>query len=455
MKSKCFLFSLVIIMSGHLYGQASEVESPNVKQWTLQECIDYALDQNIQLRQNKISTLESEIDVKSARASLFPSLSFNSGHNITNRPYQQNSSTVNGTEIITSNNKTTYSGNYGLSANWTVWDGNKKVNNLKKQKLNNQIAELNVEQTENSLQEQITQLFIQILYANESVRINENTVEVSQSTYNRGNDLYREGSISKVDLAQLEAQLSNDKYLLVTSENTLRNYKLQLKQLLELDGTEEMQLILPQISDDEVLKLLPNQADIYQQALAYRPEIESSRLNIENSKLGISIAKAGYLPTINLNASSSSMTNNASELSWSKQIKNGWNNVIGFSLSLPLFDNRQTKSAVQKARLQYDSNQLELINKQKELYQTVEGMYIDALNAQEQYRAAEANQMSYQTSYDLVSEQFNLGMKNTIELLTEKNNLLNAQQQRIQAKYMAILNRALLEFYASGKIEIV
>ena len=216
-----------------------------------------------------------------------------------------------------------------------------------------------------------------------------------------------------------------------------------------------MQLILPQISDDEVLKLLPNQADIYQQALAYRPEIESSRLNIENSKLGISIAKAGYLPTINLNASSSSMTNNASELSWSKQIKNGWNNVIGFSLSLPIFDNRQTKSAVQKARLQYDSNQLELINKQKELYQTVEGMYIDALNAQEQYRAAEANQMSYQTSYDLVSEQFNLGMKNTIELLTEKNNLLNAQQQRIQAKYMAILNRALLEFYASGKIEIV
>ncbi|MBR1719672.1 MAG: TolC family protein, partial [Phocaeicola sp.] len=231
-------------MSGHLYGQASEVESPNVKQWTLQECIDYALDQNIQLRQNKISTLESEIDVKSARASLFPSLSFNSGHNITNRPYQQNSSTVNGTEIITSNNKTTYSGNYGLSANWTVWDGNKKVNNLKQQKLNNQIAELNVEQTENSLQEQITQLFIQILYANESVRINENTVEVSQLTYNRGNDLYIEGSISKVDLAQLEAQLSNDKYQLVTSENALRNYKLQLKQLLELDGTEEMQLIL-------------------------------------------------------------------------------------------------------------------------------------------------------------------------------------------------------------------
>lgn len=456
MKWKLLCLSFVIVLSTNALGQNINTEPINsTKQWTLQSCLEYALEQNIQLQQNRISSMESEIDVQSAKAALFPNLSFNSGHNITNRPYQQNSTTVNGSEIITSNNKTTYSGNYGLSANWTVWDGNKKLNNLKQQKLTNQIADLNVKETANSLQEQIAQLFIQILYANESVQVNKNTVEVSQSTYNRGEELYKEGSISKVDLAQLEAQLSNDQYQLVTSENTLRNYKLQLKQLLELDGTTEIQLILPKIEDESVLRLLPNQMDIYQQALSFRPEIESSKLSIENSKLGISIAKAGYLPTLNLNASSSSMTTNAGNTSWTKQMKNGWNNTIGLSVSIPILDNRQNKSAVQKAKLQYDSSQLDLINKQKELYQTVESMYLDAINAQEQYKAAEMNMKSYQTSYDLVREQFNLGMKNTIELLTEKNNLLNAQQQRIQAKYMAILNRALLEFYASGKIEIV
>lgn len=456
MKWKLLCLSFVIVLSTNALGQNINTEPINsTKQWTLQSCLEYALEQNIQLQQNRISSMESKIDVQSAKAALFPNLSFNSGHNITNRPYQQNSTTVNGSEIITSNNKTTYSGNYGLSANWTVWDGNKKLNNLKQQKLTNQIADLNVQETANSLQEQIAQLFIQILYANESVQVNKNTVEVSQSTYNRGEELYKEGSISKVDLAQLEAQLSNDQYQLVTSENTLRNYKLQLKQLLELDGTTEIQLILPKIEDESVLRLLPNQMDIYQQALSFRPEIESSKLSIENSKLGISIAKAGYLPTLNLNASSSSMTTNAGNTSWTKQMKNGWNNTIGLSVSIPILDNRQNKSAVQKAKLQYDSSQLDLINKQKELYQTVESMYLDAINAQEQYKAAEMNMKSYQTSYDLVREQFNLGMKNTIELLTEKNNLLNAQQQRIQAKYMAILNRALLEFYASGKIEIV
>lgn len=449
-----YVVMTVLLTTSYAIAQTNSTNSLSRKSWTLQDCINYALEQNIQLRQDKISLAESEVDVKQAKAALFPSLSFTTGHNVTNRPYQQNSSTVNGTEIISSDSKTTYSGSYGLSAGMTLWNGNKNINNIKQQKLNNQIADLAVRETENSLQQQITQLFIQILYANESVKINKNTVETSQATYNRGKELFNEGSISKADLAQLEAQVSNDQYSVVTSESTLRNYKLQLKQLLELGGTDEMNLTLPEISDDEILKLLPAQEDIYQQALTFRPEIQSSKLNIENSKLNISIAKAGYLPTLSLNASSGSTTNSSSSYNWGTQMKNGWNNMIGLSLSFPIFDNRTNKSNLEKARLAYDSSQLNLISKQKELYQTIEGLYLDAKNAQEQYKAAESNTNSYQTSYDMVSEQFNLGMKNTVELLTEKNNLLNAQQQRVQAKYMALLNRTILNFYAEGKIKI-
>ena len=128
--------------------------------------------------------------------------------------------------------------------------------------------------------------------------------------------------------------------------------------------------------------------------------------------------------------------------------------MIGISLSIPIFDNRQNKSNVQKARLQYSNSLYELQSKQKELYSTIETLWLDALNAQEQYAAAESKVESSQTSFDMVSEQFNLGMKNTVELLTEKNNLLSAQQQRVQAKYMAILNRTLLNFYAGNKIEL-
>ena len=158
-----------------------------------------------------------------------------------NRPYQEQSATVSGTEIITSDNKTIYNGNYSLNAQWTLWNGGKRLNTIKQEKTNRDIAGLAVTETENTLQEEIAKLFIQILYADESININKNTLEVSTATFNRAQELFKEGSISKADLAQLEAQESNDKYQLVTAESSLRNYKLQLKQLLELDGTAEIE----------------------------------------------------------------------------------------------------------------------------------------------------------------------------------------------------------------------
>ena len=442
MKQRALCFIAILSAASPFYAQEE-------KEWTLEDCINYALEKNIQLQQNKISLQESEIDIKSAKASLFPSLSFSTGHNVVNRPYQEQSATVSGTEIITSDNKTTYNGNYSLNAQWTLWNGGKRLNNIKQQKTNRDIAGLAVNETENNLQEEITKLFIQILYADESISINKNTLEVSEATFHRAEELFKEGSISKADLAQLEAQVSNDRYQVVTAESSLRSYKLQLKQLLELDGTAEMKLSLPTLDDEHVMQVLPSQT-----ALTTRPEIQSSKLSIENAKLAISTAKAGYYPTISLSASSSSTTNTASTNNWAQQMKYGWNNMVGISLSIPIFDNRQNKSNVQKARLQYSDSQYELINKQKELYSTIETLWLDALNAQQQYAAAESKLESSQTSFDMVSEQFNLGMKNTVELLTEKNNLLSAQQQRVQAKYMAILNRTLLNFYAGNKIEL-
>lgn len=447
MKQRMLFFTVIL-------ASAVPFSAQEAKQWSLKDCIRYALDKNIQLQQDKISLQESEEEVRSAKAALFPSLSFNTGQNIVNRPFQEQSAMVNGSEIIESNNKTTYNGSYNLSAQWTVWNGNKRLNNIKQQKTNRNIARLNVSEAENTLQEEIARLFIQILYADESVAINKATLEGSQATFERGEELFNEGSLSKADLAQLEAQVSNDQYQLVTAESTLRSYKLQLKQLLELDGSQEMNLILPQPDNLQIMALLPSKEEVYQTALLTRPEIQSGKLSIENAKLSLSSAKAGYMPTISLSASISSMTNNASQNNWAHQMKYGWNNMIGLNISIPIFDQRQTKTAVRKARLQYNASLLTLSDIQKTLYSNIENAYLDAMNAQQQYKAAGAKLKSSQLSFDMVSEQFNLGMKNTVELLTEKNNLQSAQQQCIQAKYMALLNRTLLNFYAGREIEL-
>ena len=236
------------------------------KVWTLNDCIRYALEQNIQLQQNRLSLEESKVDVKTAKAALFPSLSFSTGHNVMNRPYQETSSMVSGTEIISSSSKTSYTGNYGLDAQWTVWNGGRRLKTIKQQQLAQETAELTVAEQENNLQEQITQLYVQILYAAESVQINEGTLELSRAQYERGKELLAAGEISKSELAQLESQVSNDNYQLVTAQSTLADYKLQLKQLLELDGEQEFTLAIPELDETKVLSPIPNKADIYNAA---------------------------------------------------------------------------------------------------------------------------------------------------------------------------------------------
>lgn len=417
-------------------------ERPDV--WDLSTCIDYAMKHNISIRKNRIGAESSYIDVKTAKAELFPNLSFSSAHNYVNRPLVEDGS----------QKKNSYNGNYGLNASWTIYNGGKNVKAVGQQKLNNRISELNIVQSENNIEESVTQLYIQILYAHESVKINESTLDVSEAQVNRAKELFAVGLIAKSDYAQIEAQYGIDKYQLVSALSTLQNYKLQLKQLLELGGEEEMELLLPQLDNEDVLTALPTKTEVYAMALTFRPEIEANKLSIEASDIAIDIARAGYMPSLSLSAGIGTNHTSGSDFTFGEQVKNGWNNSIGLTLSVPIFNNRQTKSAVQKAKLQYESSKLDLLNEEKNLYSIIEGVWLDATTAQQRYVAAKESLNSTQISYDLVNEQFAVGMKNTVELLTEKNNLLSAKQELVQAKYMAILNIQLLKFYQGEPIQL-
>jgi outer membrane protein len=244
-------------------------------EWSLQDCIDYALNNNINIKKGRITASSSDVDLKTAKAALFPSLSFSTSHNVVNRPFQETSSYVSGNEILQNSGNTSYNGNYGLNASWTLYNGGKRLNTIKQEKLNSKAAELDVETSENSIQESILQNYVQILYAAEAIKVNESTLEVSKAQYERGKQLVAAGSLSRVELAQLEAQVSTDEYQLVTAQTALQNYKLQLKQLLELDGAEEMNVQIVDIDDASILAPLPDKLDVYEAALAQRPEIQS------------------------------------------------------------------------------------------------------------------------------------------------------------------------------------
>jgi len=424
------------------------------RQWSLKDCINYAIANNIQLQKAKLQEYSALEDVKQSQSALLPSLSLSTSQNVSYNPWpEQGSAMIAGNKVQASVDKVYYNGSYSLSGNWTVWDGNKKQNTVKLNKLTAQQAQLDSATTANNILEQIAQLYVQILYSNEAISVTKESLKTSQTNEERGKTMVSVGKMSKADLAQLTAQRAQDEYSIVEAESNLRNYKRQLKQLLQIADNEEFDVTIPSTTDEMALKEVPALNDVYTASLEQRPEIKNAKLGIESSDLSVKIAKAGKMPSIGLNAGLSTNTSSMSNNAWGTQLKNNLTFGGGVTISIPLFDNRQTKTAVNKAMIQKQSYLLDLQDKQTTLYSTVENYWLQAVTNQNKFKAAQVSTESAQASYELLSEQFKQGLKNIVELMTGKNNLLQAQQNELQSKYLAILNLNMLEFYKTGEIK--
>ena len=420
-----------LLLSGLRNATAQEAS----KTWTLQECLDYAYQNNIQVRQSRNNQLSGIEDTKQAKAALFPSLVASTTQSYTNYPSSE----------VTDNNS--YTGTYGITAGMTIFEGGKLRTEVKRQKVQNQMDALSVEESVNDIRIAIVQAYMQCLYAADAVRINRSTAEASKAQRDRAEEMLRTGSISRVDFAQLQSQYSSDEYQIVVAGSTLDNYKLQLKQLLELDIMEEMNPAVPGVKEENVLKALPPKNEVYETALKVMPQIRRGELGIEAAKLEEKSARAGFFPSISLSASvgTGHMSNNDFESG--SQIWNRFNENVGLTLNIPIFSNRKNRTAVNKAKIALNDSYLEWTSLQKELLRNVESAYLAAVSAQAQYLSAREKEKYARESYELTSEQFRVGVKNTVELITAQNEYSAAQQQVLQAKYLTLLSIELLNIY--------
>lgn len=421
------------------------------KTWTLEDCINYAMQNSITLKKSKLQRQSTIEDVKQSKAALLPSLSASTNQSLGYRPWQDSGTTTvtNGT-VNTKVNKSYYNGSYGLNASWTVWNGGRNTNQVKLNELSAQQAELSEAETANSIQEKIAQLYVQILYLTEAVNVDKASLETSKKNEERGQEMVEVGKMSKADLAQLSAQRASDEYAIVEAQSQLATYKLQLKQLLELTDEQQFDIAIPQTTDTQALAEIPTLISIYEQALTTRPEMQNAQLAIKSSDISINVAKAGKLPTLSMTGGVGTSTNSLSNKGWGNQFKTNVDASVGASVSLPIVDQRQAKTNITKARLQKEQALLDLQDKQKQLYQTIEGYWLDAQTNQQKFRAAKTTVESEQQSYDLLQEQFSLGLKNIVELMTGKDRLLTSQQNLLQSKYLTILNQQLLRFYSDA-----
>ena len=423
------------------------------KQWTLQECIDYAMANNITLQQSKLKKESATEELKGAKAALLPTLSASTNQSFGYQPWKDTgmSYVTNGT-VNTKVDKTSYNGSYSLSGQWTVWNGNRNINTIKLDQLSEEQAELSTKETANSIQERIAQIYAQILYLAENVKVNEQMLETSKKNEERGKEMLSVGKMSKADVAQLSAQRANDEYTIVEAQSQLMNYELQLKQLLEITDEERFQVAIPEITDEQVLAQIPELQTVYEQALMSRPEIERSQLAIKSSGVNVALAKAGWMPSVNLTGGITTSTNSLSGNGWGDQIKSNVNTSLGVGVTVPIYDGRSTKTSVNKAKIQQLQAQLDLQDQQKTLYSNIQQFWLNAWTNQQKYQAAKSSVESAQQSYDLLSEQFRLGLKNIVELMAGKDNLLSQQQSQLQSKYLALYNQQMLEFYQNGTL---
>ena len=425
------------------------------EKWTLRECIDYAMQNSITLKQAHLTKQTATETRKQSQAALFPSLSASSNQSFGYRPWQSSGmATVSNGTVNSSVTKTYYNGTYGINASWTLWNGNQNHNQVKANKLSEEQAELKIEQSANSIQEQIAQLYVQILYMNEAIGVNRESLEASKKNEERGQEMVNVGKMSKADLAQLSAQRAMEEYNLVEAESNLANYKLQLKQLLEITGEQAFDVAMPTASDQQALANIPSVMNVYEQALTLRPEIKNTELALQASDVQLKIARAGYLPTLSMTGGVGTSTTSNNSNKWGEQMKTNFDASAGIGISIPIFDQRKARTAVNKAKIQHEQALLDQQDQQKKLYSTIEGFWLDAQTNQEKFRAASATVESEQQSYDLLQEQFNLGLKNIVELLNGKVSLLQAQQSKLQSKYTTILKQQLLKFYQGETMNI-
>ena len=425
------------------------------KKWTLDDCISYALENNITLLQAKLRKQSATEDRKQSQAALLPTLSASTNQSVGYRPWTAaGTMTVTNGTVTSEVRKTYYNGSYGVNASWTVWNGGQNTNAVKQNKVSEQKAELSILETSNSIQEAIAKLYVQILYQTEAIEVNRQSLETSKKNEERGQQMVEVGQMSKADLSQLTAQRASSEYTLVESETMLANYKLQLKQLLEITDTYNFDVATPNTSDEQALAEVPAMLTVYHAALAQRPEIQNAQLGVESSNLQLKIAKAGVLPTVSMTGGVGTSTNSMSDNGWGEQMKTNFDASAGVSVSIPIIDGRKARTAINKARIAQEQARTELLSKEKDLYSTIEGYWLDAISNQQKFRSAKANVESEQASYDLLQEQFNVGLKNIVELLTGKDKLLTAQQNKLQSKYTTILSQQLLKFYQGETLKI-
>ena len=416
--------------------------------WTLDRCIDYAIENNIQIRQSDIAAQTRDVDLNSARGNRLPGVSAGASQSWS----FGRSLTIDNTYANTNTASTSFS----IGADMTLFAGGRISGNIHNARLGLEAAMSDLERIKDDVRVQVAQAFIQIVYNRSILDVARNQVTIDSMQVERLTELAAIGKASSAEVSSQKATLAQSQLSVTQAQNNLSMSILTLTQLLDLPSPDGFDVISPD-ADALEFRIPDSPEDIYAQALDIKPSIKSEEIRLQQASNSIDIAKGGYYPTLSLSAGAGTgyyTSSNRTSDNFGSQIKNNFGPHIGLNLSIPIFSRNSNRNSVRSAQLSRMNQEMQLDNAKKQLYKEIQQAYYNAVASKSRYESSQEVETSAQESFQLVQAKYEGGKASITEFNESKNRLVTAQADVIKYRYEYLFNTALLEFYRNSTFQL-
>ncbi len=410
------------------------------QQYTLEECIHIALQNNRNIKQQELSKAQRQIAYSQARNDLLPSVNASAGQNF-----------VFGRSIGLDNtyqNTNSSQSSFGVGADITLFDGLRMKHNIDAKRADLSAAEADLEKFKDEIEMSVATAFLQVLLQKELLQIASEQIQLTDSNMNRRKELIKSGKMAHGEIYELEAQRAREEQNRVQAESNLKLALLDLAQIMELEDFSDFNVSAPSVESILSEGVLLSTSDIFQTALLTRPEIKAAEYRLQSSEKEVLMAKSQLYPSLSFGANFGTGYYNMSGRSndpFHTQIRNNMSNSLGFSLRIPIFNKFQTKNSIRTAELAAENNRLEIDKVKIDLRKRIEQAYHNALGAQSKWKATQKSEISGQEAFRFAQEKFDNGRANSYELFQAKSNLTQTLSDQAQAKYEYAFRLKILE----------
>jgi len=438
-----FIFTCLLFSRGMLFSQS--------KVWSLEDCIKYAIENNIQIKQQVIQTEVQKNSLDLAKFQLLPNLNGQASHSYSfGRALDQNTYQF--------FNQTLQSDYFYLGGSMPVFNGLQYYNSIQKNKYLVLASKQDLQDISDNVALNVALAYLQILLNKELVAANENQLNITLQQIEKSRKLVDAGSVAKGNLLEIEAQAAQEELSLITIKNQLETSVLILTQFLELKTPAGFEVIVPEINVDPNAVISGNIDEIYAIAEKNRPEIKSSELKLTASEYGLKMAQGGRSPIISLNYSLNSrytyLSNQPGIQSFNTQIKNNKNSGVGLTLNIPILNGWQVNKNISNSKLNVETSKYALEGTQKQLYKSIQQAYTDAVAALKKFNVSLKAIASTEESFRYTEQKFNVGMVTPVDYNAAKTQLLKSQSDMAQAKYEFIFKTKVLDFYKGMPLKL-